>query len=84
MADGLLAGGGLGSQTMTPQPERTGWAVEEEPEPLEKGEHPSCRARGASRLLTADHVRGGLGRRDLRGRLGLNRPSGPGGPGWRR
>lgn len=64
MADGLLAGGGLGSQTMTPQPERTGWAVEEEPEPLEKGEHPSCRARGASRLLTADHVRGGLGRRD--------------------
>ncbi|XP_022374419.1 SHC SH2 domain-binding protein 1 isoform X3 [Enhydra lutris kenyoni] len=36
MADGLLAGGGLGSQAMTPQPERTGWAVEEEPAPLEK------------------------------------------------
>ncbi|XP_021560598.1 SHC SH2 domain-binding protein 1 isoform X3 [Neomonachus schauinslandi] len=37
MADGLLAGVGLRSQAMIPQPERTGWAVEEEPAPLEKG-----------------------------------------------
>ncbi|XP_077918521.1 SHC SH2 domain-binding protein 1 isoform X2 [Halichoerus grypus] len=37
MADGLLGGVGLGSQAMIPQPECTGWAVEEEPAPLEKG-----------------------------------------------
>ncbi|XP_006750745.1 SHC SH2 domain-binding protein 1, partial [Leptonychotes weddellii] len=37
MADGLLAVVGLGSQAMIPQPERTGWAVEEESAPLEKG-----------------------------------------------
>lgn len=48
MADGLLAAGGLGSQAMVPQPERTGWAVEESTAPLEKGEHPLCRARGAA------------------------------------
>ncbi|XP_025776522.1 SHC SH2 domain-binding protein 1 isoform X3 [Puma concolor] len=36
MADGLLAAGGLGSQAMVPQPERTGWAVEESTAPLEK------------------------------------------------
>ena len=48
MADGLRAGGGLGSQAMTLPQERTGWAVEEEPAPLEKGEHPSCWARGAA------------------------------------
>nr|XP_060485571.1 SHC SH2 domain-binding protein 1-like [Panthera onca] len=36
MADGLLAAGGLGSQAMVPQPERTGWGVEESTAPLEK------------------------------------------------
>ncbi|XP_053772203.1 SHC SH2 domain-binding protein 1 [Desmodus rotundus] len=36
MAEGLLAGFGLGSEAMGPPPERTGWAAEEEPEPLEK------------------------------------------------
>eukprot|EP00069_Balaena_mysticetus_P019929 bmy_02577T0 len=37
MDDGVLAGGGLGSEAMAPDPERTGWAAEEEPRPLEKG-----------------------------------------------
>lgn len=41
MADGLLAGGGLGSEAMARDHERTGWAAEEEPAPLGKGEHPS-------------------------------------------
>ncbi|XP_037000908.2 SHC SH2 domain-binding protein 1 [Artibeus jamaicensis] len=36
MAEGLLTGFGLGSEAMGPQPERTGWAAEEEPAPLEK------------------------------------------------
>ncbi|KAM4800954.1 SHC SH2 domain-binding protein 1 isoform X3 [Urocitellus parryii] len=35
MADGLPSGGGLGLGAMAP--ERTNWAAEEEPEPLEKG-----------------------------------------------
>lgn len=48
MADGLLEGGELGSQAMAPQPERIGWAVEEETLPLEKGEHLLRRARGAA------------------------------------
>ena len=42
MADGLLAGGGLGSEAMAPEPELPGWAAEEELERLEKGEHPPC------------------------------------------
>ncbi|XP_068848898.1 SHC SH2 domain-binding protein 1 isoform X3 [Capricornis sumatraensis] len=37
MADGLLAGGGLGSEAMAPEPELPGWAAEEELERLEKG-----------------------------------------------
>ncbi|TKC41720.1 hypothetical protein EI555_018873 [Monodon monoceros] len=37
MADGLLAGGGLGSEAMARDHERTGWAAEEEPAPLVKG-----------------------------------------------
>ncbi|NIG61834.1 SHC SH2 domain-binding protein 1 [Pontoporia blainvillei] len=37
MDDGLLAGGGLGWEAMASDSERTGWAVEEEPGPLEKG-----------------------------------------------
>lgn len=41
MADGLLAGGGLGSEAMARDHERIGWAAEEEPAPLGKGEHPS-------------------------------------------
>ncbi|XP_004744159.1 SHC SH2 domain-binding protein 1 isoform X2 [Mustela nigripes] len=40
MADGSLTGDGLGSQAMTAQQERTGWAVEEEPAPLEKALFP--------------------------------------------
>uniref|UniRef100_A0A8D1SA74 SHC SH2 domain-binding protein 1 n=1 Tax=Sus scrofa TaxID=9823 RepID=A0A8D1SA74_PIG len=35
MGDGLLAGGGLGSEAMAP--ERTRWSAEEHPAPLEKG-----------------------------------------------
>eukprot|EP00069_Balaena_mysticetus_P010125 bmy_20555T0 len=37
MADGLLAGGGLGSEAMARDHERTGWAVEEELAPFGKG-----------------------------------------------
>ncbi|XP_043292911.1 SHC SH2 domain-binding protein 1 isoform X2 [Cervus elaphus] len=37
MADGLLAGGGLGSEAMAPEPELPGWAAVEELERLEKG-----------------------------------------------
>ncbi|KAF6079388.1 SHC binding and spindle associated 1 [Phyllostomus discolor] len=36
MAEALLAGFVLGSEAMGPHPERTGWAAEEEPAPLEK------------------------------------------------
>ncbi|KAM7059669.1 SHC SH2 domain-binding protein 1 isoform 1-T1 [Molossus nigricans] len=37
MADELLAGIGLGSEAMGPEPKRSGWAAEREPAPLEKG-----------------------------------------------
>lgn len=48
MAEGLLAGGGLGSEAMAPEPELPGWATDEELERLEKGEHLPC---GRSRRL---------------------------------
>ncbi|KAG8510011.1 SHC SH2 domain-binding protein 1 [Galemys pyrenaicus] len=54
MAEGFLAGGGLGSAAMAPGPERTDWTVEEELAALDKGEHPPA----------------ALGVGTLRGRLG--------------
>lgn len=54
MADGWLAAGGLGPEAMGPEAERTGWAAEEEPAPVERGEYPprwprgACEARGSA------------------------------------
>ena len=60
MADGLLAGGGLGSEAMAPEPELPGWAAVEELERLEKGEYPPC-GRSLCLRQSVSAARGALG-----------------------
>lgn len=85
MGDGLLAGGGLGSEAMAP--ERTRWSAEEHPAPLEKGEYPPSQAGGAAAFSGPCQRRPGVVSGPSEGAWGVGLPDLAGlggGGGWAR